>query len=443
MAATIELSLTSPTFRALGPEARDLLGVVAFFPRGINEDNLDWLFPNVSDQADIFDKLCLLSLTYRGNGFITMLAPLRNYLCPKDPMLSPLLCTTKERYFSRLSVNPNPNKPGFGETRWIISEDANVEHLLDVFTTVDTKSNDVWGICGYFVMHLLWHKPRPVVLGPKIEGLPDDHPLKPWCLLKLSHLVSSLVNHTGKRGLLIHTLRLWRERGDDLRAAQTLRHLSEASRLLRHFEEGVQQAREALEIFKRHNDTSRQAKALCFLAGLWCDEGQFDAAEEAAFQAIGLSDTDYQYRVYECHRLLDNVYRAKDEMEKAINHFETALVIASSFDWQSVLFWIHHDLAELFSDQSRFDDAHARIGRAKSHAINDPYFLGRAMGLEAEVWYREGRFEDAKSDALRAADVYEKLGATRDAGDCRTLLRLIEVAINESATSHKTPRVSA
>src|ERR1700753_256001 len=113
LAATIELSLTSPTFKKLGPDTRELLEVVAFFPQGVDKKNLDWLFP---DRKKIFDKFCALSLTHRVDDFITMLAPIRDYLCPRDPRSSPLLSVTKDRYFTRLSVDAGP---GFEEAQWI------------------------------------------------------------------------------------------------------------------------------------------------------------------------------------------------------------------------------------------------------------------------------------------------------------------------------------
>jgi len=185
LAATIELSLASPMFQDLGPDARDLLGVTAFFPQGVDENNLDWLFPTINGRKAIFDKFCVLSLAYRNDSFITMLALLRDHLRPKDPMLIPLLHSTKGHYFSRLSV--------------------------DVFTTVDVTSGDVWGACADFMKHLLWHKTRLVTLGPKIEGLPDDHPSKPQCLRQLSRLFGSVGKNAEYKRLLTHTSKLQRE----------------------------------------------------------------------------------------------------------------------------------------------------------------------------------------------------------------------------------------
>ena len=89
-------------------------------------------------------------------------------------------------------------------------------------------------------------------------------------------------------------------------------------------------------------------------------------------------------------------------------------------------------MAELFFGEKRFDDAQAHVERAKSHVVNDPYHLGRAMYLQARFWHREGRFEEAKSEALGAADIYERAGATRDLEFCRTLLRYIEEGMKDS-----------
>jgi hypothetical protein len=144
-----------------------------------------------------------------------MLAPIRDHLSPKDPGSSPLLCSTKERYFSRLSVDVHPSEPGFEEARWITSEDVNVEHLLDVFTTTDGTSGGVWDACVNFMDHLYWHKPRLVILGRKIEALTDDHPSKLECLFQLSQLFQRVGNYAECKRLLTHALKLSREQGDD------------------------------------------------------------------------------------------------------------------------------------------------------------------------------------------------------------------------------------
>ena len=439
LAATIELSLASPMFQELGPAAQELLGVIAFFPQGVDENNLEWLFPTISNRTNIFDNFCILSLAYRINGFFTMLAPLRDYLRPRDPKSSPLLCRTKKRYFSRLSVHVDPGRPGFEEARWVTSEDVNVEHLLDVFTSVDANSGDVWDACAYFVRHLHWHKPRLVVLGPKIEGLPDGHRSKPECLLQLSRLFDSVGNHVECKRLLIHTLKIWRERGGDTQVAETLRLLSNANTELGLYKEGTQQVGEALEIYKRFNDIPGQAQSLRRLAQLLYEDGQLDNAEEAASQAIDLSGQGNLFTVCKCYTLLGNICHSRGETEKAIKHFETALGIASTSNWHDRLFSINCNLAKLFSDKNRFDEAHAHIGLAKSHAVNNPYQLGLAMMLQARFWHEERRLEEAKSEALRAVGVFEKLGATRDLEECSNLVQDIEKEMKKPVTSGKLP----
>jgi len=434
LAATIGPPPDSPTFQELGPNARGLLEVIAFFPQGVKEDNFDWLFPTISDGINILDTLCTLSLTYQSDGYITMLAPLRDHLCPKDPTSPPLLCMAKESYFTRLSVILYPEKPGFGGGQWIRSEDANVEHLLDVFTTINADSDDVWDACVGFMKHLHWHKGRLVMLRPKIEGLPDDHRSKPECLLWLAQLFSSVGNHAERKQLLTQVLKLQRERGDDHQVALTLGHLSDANRQIGLFEEGILQAKEALEIYKHLGDTV-EAECLGNLATVLFAGGQLDAAEEAASRAISLlPEKGEQYLACQCHRLFGDIYGSKDNTEKAAHHYEVALGIASSFNWHDQLFWIHFRSALLSSKQDSFDDAGAHLECAKSHALGDPFRLGTAAVSQALIWCQQGRLEDAKFEALRAVDIAEKLGAAQLLEMCRRVLEDIDSSCSEQST---------
>ena len=436
LGATIELSLASSMFENLGPHARDLLGVIAFFPQGVNEANLDWLFPTIPNVVTIFDKFCVLSLTHRSNGFITMLVPLRDYLRPKDPLLSPLLCASKEAYFTRLSAKPDPLAPGSKETQWIALEDANVEHLLDVLTSIHTNSDDVWSACASFMELLYRHKPRETVLGPKIKHLPDDHPLKPSCLLQLAWLFHAAGNGAEEKRLLNCILKLERERGNEDRAAFALVELSDANRMLGFHKEGIHQAEEALKFYERSEDTAKQGYCLMKLAWLFCDDNQLDAAQEAASRAIQLlSQEGQEFLLCRSHRVLGKIYCSKGEREKAIHHFKTALRIASRFDWSDQLFWVHYSMALLFLDEDKPDDANAHVEQAKLHTVDNPYSLGRVTELQAEVFHRQSRFEDATSEARRAVEIYEKLGAIGNLENCGALLRRIERATISPAVS--------
>ena len=434
LAATIELSLASPLFQDLGPEARAVLGVVAFFPQGVDEKNLDWLFSTIWDRVNILDKFCILSLTYRSNGFVTMLAPLRDYLRPKDPKSSSLLRAVKEHYFARLSIDlDDARNPAFAKARWIISEDINVEHLLDVFTTIEGSSDEVWEACDNFLAHLFHHKQRLTILKAKIEGLPDGCSPRMDCWYKLASLVFAVGNMVEAKRLATYALTQRRE-GSDRQVAGMLGLLSMINRGMGLYEEGVGQAKGALEIYERLCDTKRQAACLTKIAELFRDDQKLDAAEAAALRALDLSSgKGLEWDLCESHRTLGHIFRSKGETEKAIRHFETAIGIASPFGWTSHLFWNHNSLADVLRVQGRFEDAQAHLEHAKSNATS-AYLLARVNEMQAAIFFRQGRLEESRSELLRAIDAYEKLAATVGVDHCRRILttQLNDVEVSSS-----------
>jgi len=208
--------------------------------------------------------------------------------------------------------------------------------------------------------------------------------------------------------------------------------LSDANLLLDLHKEGVLCAEEALKIHERLGDTVEQAWCLIKLAWLLHGDKQPGAAKEAASRALNLfPEKGRESQVCSCHRVLGSIHRSEGEIEKAIHHYETALEIASPFGWDDRLFWTHRDLAKLFFDQGKFDDANAHVERAKSHTHNIAYYLATATDLQARVWYKQDRFDEAKSEALCAADGFKKLGATERAEVTRKLLQRIEAAADE------------
>ena len=258
LVASIHLSLASPTFRSLGPDARDLIGVVAsVFPQGIDEKSLEWLFPTASHRKNI-DEFCGLSLMYRSNGFLTMLAPFRDYLSLRDPQSSPLFLATRNRYLTRFPVGVDADEIRFSEARWILSEKENIEHLIATFTYTNQERGGIWDPRCYFY----WREPWQTIPRPKIGVLEEYHHSSP----NRKQLDAA---EKGKEYLLcdIHwTLgKIHQFKGDKKKA-------------IHHFETTLRIASPLNlhnELFWTHN----------YLADLFRDEGEFDTANSHLEQA--------------------------------------------------------------------------------------------------------------------------------------------------------------
>ena len=195
--------------------------------------------------------------------------------------------------------------------------------------------------------------------------------------------------------------------------------------MLRLHGEGIQQATEAVEISKKLDNIFELAHSIQCLAWSLGGDGQRDAAEEATSRAMDLLPDD-QYLVSRCRTFLGNTCRYKGETEKAIEHFEMALSVASSFSWHNEQFWVYYSLVLLSADLDRLDDAQAHFERAKPYVVHSTYTLGRTMELQARLWRGQSRLEEARSEILRAVDLFEKTGVTTALEACRNSLTDID-----------------
>ena len=76
---TIEPMLHAPTIERLGTTARDVLEVIATFPSGLGEHNLERILNEAGGIGEVVETLCKFSFIYRQHGVLKMLSPFQLY----------------------------------------------------------------------------------------------------------------------------------------------------------------------------------------------------------------------------------------------------------------------------------------------------------------------------------------------------------------------------
>ncbi|KAH7918019.1 TPR-like protein [Leucogyrophana mollusca] len=200
LSVTIELSLASLSIKQLGNDARHVMQVVAFLHQGINEENMESLFPTITNICSILDALCRLSLMYRKTKTYGMLSPIRLHISNTHQARNthPLdLTHVRNHYYTQLD-------DGDDEGAWIATEDANVERLIvhDLSRGSEQDMETVYEACAQFFCLLQQHKPRPTSLHiailantERIPHLVDQNESsywKAWSIYKLGSLAAQL-----------------------------------------------------------------------------------------------------------------------------------------------------------------------------------------------------------------------------------------------------------
>jgi len=130
-------------------------------------------------------------------------------------------------------------------------------------------------------------------------------------------------------------------------------YLSDVSRQMHPYNEGMQQAREGSGIFERLGETARQAECLIFLAYVLSDIRQLDAAEQAAFCAVVLLLERREFLlVCQGYRVLGDIFSSKGNAGGAVHNYMLTLATASSPNWDTQLFSIHYPWRRCFSGRA-------------------------------------------------------------------------------------------
>ncbi|KAG9313919.1 hypothetical protein JVU11DRAFT_4691 [Chiua virens] len=193
---TIRLSLNSPSVLGLGDDALNILGVIAFFPQGINLNHIEQLFPTIPKISSLVGTLLKMSLVHRSGIFVTTLAPVRLFLLDVFPAAGlMLLVNIRRTYYGSLKA---VSREKDSHANLVMSDHLNMEHLIkyDIGNSPEVIRDATSRACRDFLDGLRFHKLRPTSLTPIILSLSEEShaekDTKARCLFALGELYYQL-----------------------------------------------------------------------------------------------------------------------------------------------------------------------------------------------------------------------------------------------------------
>ncbi|KLO14044.1 TPR-like protein [Schizopora paradoxa] len=455
LAVSINLSLNSPAFQGLGSQVHDFLRILAFLPQGADVRRLEHLMPSISNSRSVVDALCRLSLTYRKDEFVTMLAPIRMYMLSdivKMDALKPLsqssLLEDVRNFYTdllRRSMPPPPKRnsppPKILPGTWIREEDVNLERLLaydmDYAATAGAKQMDTTSqFCVSFVELLCRFKPRTTILEEKIKLIPLHRPRRILCLtlptmnnrllftrawgfFVLGELAGRVVGEFRKGlGLLKESFEIFRALDARFPMVRCLSRLGSICHLLGDFAHAEKHYADALKIARASRDRIVQGQLNVDLAKVSSSMGRPNAAHLARVGRELLegvphttNDIGFYTSLMRTSKTQGYIAYNSNDVASAKRYFEECFTIQHQIpsQWFSAGHFLAVDatmgLCAVALREGEFDKAMKLLDTCRTESLRTPAGARNAansLAIRASLAAERGDFEAARAQADQA-----------------------------------------
>jgi tetratricopeptide (TPR) repeat protein len=417
---SVELSLSSQSIKDLGDNVRGVLRIIAFFPQGILREKVKELFPIVTGIEEIINVLLKQSLLLRNNGFVTMLAPIRFYICDACPRLD-LLPAVRKYYYGQLLLDRS------SRDAVVAQEDVNVESLIayDLSSlSADDELNAVVSACEAFIFALCDSTCRSTSLRPVIDGLDASlSPTRKGLKLRCYRVLSVLANRQGdfanalQLERLVYNLSV--ELGLKKTAFETIRWFAEYYRILGQYSTAQTVLDQAITSpdWATADEETRSHFTLTRAFIKQCNDIQltgpgfakmFNESRRLAETAGDVSGADLATAEgnHSSGLIAGDWTSARSSLETSI------ATILRTDPGRPTLCYFFYYLAAVACIEGKMDEARQSLNKAQCHFVLYGSFGQTQVALlaQAKIMLAEGKFEEAREHVRNVMKDAKSLG---------------------------------
>lgn len=223
---------------------------------------------------------------------------------------------------------------------------------------------------------------------------------------------------------LFQTAETYRFLKDTLLLAQTYRNLSLIYGQIKNYKLAKRYVHESLRIGQKMGDNRRIVDAYGRFGTIYENERNLDSAAYFLHLAIELCEPRFEDDLVEVYGTLGNIYRDKEEYEKATAYFEKTKQLVMKQRDKRMMAILYYNIGEMLVKQGKYKEAFASFSQLLDYAkeSGEMEILEKANYGMYQVHVASGDFEEA----LEAYVLYRNYGDTLRESDMTNRLNELE-----------------